>query len=75
MIANRRNLTLKCSAADLGVDGASQIDHAPMAALAQFRCNERPEMIHPARIVSYEIAIPRSANKSSTSRKLSVNRR
>ena len=27
------------------------------------------------RIVSYEIAIPRSASKSSTSRKLSVNRR
>ncbi len=47
-----------------GVDGAPQIDHAPIdfqidlvkmpdrmrfgTALAQFRCNDRPEMIHPA---------------------------
>ena len=48
----------------LGVDGAPQIDHAPIdfqidlvkmpdrmrlgTALPQFRCNDRPEMIHPA---------------------------
>ena len=48
----------------LGVDGAPQVDHAPIdfqidlvkmpdrmrsgTALAQFRCYDRPEMIHPA---------------------------
>jgi hypothetical protein len=75
----------------LRVDCAPQIDHAPIdfqinlikmpdrvrleTAFPQLRCNNRSEMIHPTSDFSYETAIPRSASESSTSRKLSVNRR
>ena len=74
----------------LGVDGAPQIDHPPIdfqidlvkmagrmrfwTALAQVRGDHRPKVVHPAAHGLVGDAVPRSASKSSTSRKLSVNR-
>jgi hypothetical protein len=74
----------------LGVDGAPQIDHPAIdfqidfvqmpgrmgfgSAFAQVRCDIGPKWFPRRRTVSQETTIPRSANESSTSRKLSVNR-
>jgi hypothetical protein len=74
----------------LGVDGAPEVNHAPIdfqilrqdakshavwTALAQTAAIIGPKWFTQRRTVSYETAIPLSASKSSTSRKLSVNLR
>jgi hypothetical protein len=74
----------------LGVDGAPQTDHPAIdfqidfvqmpsrmglePAFAQVRCDHRPKMVHTASDGLIGDHDPAFANKSSTSRKLSVNR-
>ena len=75
----------------LSIDGPPQIDHPPIdfqidfvemsdrmrsrTALAQMRGDHRPKVVHPAAHGLVGDRDPRSASKSSTSRKLSVYRR
>jgi hypothetical protein len=70
------NYGLGTSAGDFQIDFILMPDRVgPWAAFAQIRCDYRPEMVHPAANRLIRDRNSRSANKSSTSRKLKVNRR